>query len=328
MILSNNISTLSEAEISHESASTQSTWILSGISKITELTLDLFKNNYKLFAQKLVDVETDLVIRAILLKNNEVILNYSIRIQGTDNIHDATIAATNKVCNLFLGFALKGDTLVCSLGAGHNSVCTSITRNVHVSNFIKTLNLIKDKTGLYIFITASKYDWLEYAGGNTTYEDLFVTPNKKVINLTIQNHLVNTWCTEWNGLKGHKQTKYWFTMPDPYLASKLLNLSRENLGKCVQFLTGHGWWNKHLKLANLSNTSECRLCYEDDESPIHIFSECVAMVTTRQELFNSSYPSQELGRALLCQIVELALIDSVRELMDIDHNHSNVSSTE
>ena len=107
-ILSNNISTLSEAEISHGSDSTQNTWILSGISKITELTLDLFENNYKLFAQKLVDVETDLVIRAILLKNNEVIFNYSFRIQGTDNVHDATIAATNKVCNLFLVSPLKG----------------------------------------------------------------------------------------------------------------------------------------------------------------------------------------------------------------------------
>ena len=181
---------------------------------------------------------------------------------------------------------------------------------------------------MYIIITASKYDWLKYAGGNTTYEDLFVTPNRKVINLTIHNHLVNIWCTEWNGLKGHKQTKYWFTMPDPFLASQFLNLSRENVGKCIQFLTSHGWWNKHLKLSNLSNTSECRLCYVDDESPIHIFSECVAMVTTRQELFNSSYPSQELGRALFCQIVELALIDSVCELMDIDHNHSNVSLTE
>ena len=72
-------------------------------------------------------METDLVIRAILLKNNEVIFNYSFRIQGTDYLHDATIAATNKVCNLFLGFALKGDTLVCSLGAGHNSARTSIT---------------------------------------------------------------------------------------------------------------------------------------------------------------------------------------------------------
>ena len=180
-ILSNNNTTLSEAEISQGSASPQNLWILSGISKITELTLDLFENNYKLFAQKLVDVETDLVIRAILLKNNEVIFNYSFKIQGTDNVHDATIIATNKVCNLFLGFALKGDTIICSLGAGYNSAHISITRNMHISNFINTLHKIKDTTGLYIIITASKYDWLEYAGGNTTYEDLFVTPNKKVI---------------------------------------------------------------------------------------------------------------------------------------------------
>ena len=157
-ILSNNNTTLSEAEISQGSASPQNLWILSGISKITELTLDLFENNYKLFAQKLVDVETDLVIRVILLKNNEVIFNYSFKIQGTDNVHDATITATNKVCNLFLGFALKGDTIICSLEAGYNSACISITRNMHVSNFINTLHKINDTTGLYIIITASKYD--------------------------------------------------------------------------------------------------------------------------------------------------------------------------
>ena len=259
-------------------------------------------------------METNLVIRAILLKNNEVIFNYSFRIQGTDNVHDATIAASNKVCNLFLGIALKGDTMVCSLGAGHNSAHISITRNVHISNFINTLYKIKDKTGLYIIITASKYDWLEYAGGNTTYEDLFVTPNKGVINPTIHKHLVSIWCNKWDGLRGHNQTKYWFTIPDPYLASKLMNLLRENLGKCIQFFTSHGWWNKHLKLTNLSNTSECRLYYRDDESPIHIFSECVAMVATRQELFNSSFPTQQLGRMSLCQVIELALVDSVCEL--------------
>ena len=197
------------------------------------------------------------------------------------------------MCDLFLGIALKGDTIVCSLGAGHNSAHISITRNVHISNFINTLHRIKDKTGLYIIIIASKYDWLEYAGGNTTYEDLFVTPNKKVINPPIYKHLVSTWCNKWDGLKGHNQTKYWFTMPDPFLASKLMNLSREYLGKCIQFFTGHGWWNKHLKLTKLSNTSECRLCYEDDESPIHIFSECVAMVVTRQELFISPFPTQQ-----------------------------------
>ena len=43
--------------------------------------------------------------------------------------------------------------------------------------FIATLNKIKDKTGLYIIVTALNCDWLEYAGGNTMYEDLIIVPN-------------------------------------------------------------------------------------------------------------------------------------------------------
>ena len=119
-------------------------------------------------------------------------------------------------------------------------------------------------------------------------------------------------------------------MPDPYLAAKLMNLSREYLGKCIQFFTSHGWWNKHLNAAKLNNSTECRLCFELDsvESPIHIFEECVAMVTTRQGLFNDPYSTQLIGRLSLCQVAELALVDSVRNLTDINHNHSNVSSTE
>ena len=142
-------------------------------------------NSIQTFAQKLADVDTDPVIRAILLKNNDVVYNYSFKIQGTDNLQNATISAANKVCNLLLGWVLKGNTLVCSLGAGHNGACTSITRNMHISNFINTLNKIKDKTGLYIIVQASNYDWLEYAGGYTIYEDLFVMANKKSINPTI-----------------------------------------------------------------------------------------------------------------------------------------------
>ena len=42
--------------------------LIQGYLKITELTLDRFENNYRLFVQKLADVESNLVIRAILLK--------------------------------------------------------------------------------------------------------------------------------------------------------------------------------------------------------------------------------------------------------------------
>ena len=162
---------------------------------------------------------------------------------------------------------------------------------MHVHNLISTLHRIKDKTGLYIITESSKYDWLEYASGDTIHEDFFVTPNKKVINPTINSYFENQWFKNWENIKGHSQTKLWFSMPDPYLSSKLLNMFREHMGKCIQFFTGHGWWKKYLKLTKLSNSETCRLCQvpESVESPINIFSECEAMTATRQGLFNAPF---------------------------------------
>ena len=90
-----------------------------GISKITELTLDLFDNNYHLYAHKISSSEDGLFIRAILMKNNEVIFNYTYKIIGTENVQIATIVSADQVCNLYLLLAMKGDTFLCSLGDGH-----------------------------------------------------------------------------------------------------------------------------------------------------------------------------------------------------------------
>ena len=149
-------------------------------------------------------------------------------------------------------------------------------------------------------------------------------PGKNSVTLETRIHTppsqINFNCS---GMQGNQLTY-------PYLISKLLNMSREYLGKCIQFFTGHGWWNKHLKLTNLSNTAECRLCQVNDsvESPIHIFLECVAMTATRQGLFNDPFPTQQIGKNQLCQVAKLALIDIVHNLINIDHNHSNVNSSE
>ena len=94
-----------------------------GISKITELTLDLFDNNYHLFAKKISGLENGLFIRVILLKSNKVIFNFTYKIIGTENVCIATIVSADRVCNLYLLRALKNDTLLCSLGDGHEGVC-------------------------------------------------------------------------------------------------------------------------------------------------------------------------------------------------------------
>ena len=100
-----------------------------GITKITELTLDLFDNNYHLYAQKISHSEEGLFIRVILMKNNVIFFNYTYKINGTANVAIATIASADQVCNQYLVHAVKGDTFLCSLGDGHNGVRTSIIRN-------------------------------------------------------------------------------------------------------------------------------------------------------------------------------------------------------
>ena len=102
---------------------------------------------------------------------------------------NVTVAVANVMGNLYLAIATKGDTLTCSLGAGHNGVQTSITRNLHILKLITTFNKIKVKTGLYTIVMASKCNWSEFYGGNITNEDLVVEPGKKVILPTIDAHL-------------------------------------------------------------------------------------------------------------------------------------------
>ena len=45
----------------------------------------------------------------------------------------------------------------------------------------------------------------------------------------------------------------------------------------------------------------------------------------RMALFGVPYPTREVGRESLCQVVELILVDTVRELTDLEQN-SNVNS--
>ena len=69
------------------------------VSPLSELILKQLTNNYHLIAQKQSDTEVGLVIRALLLKNKEVIYNYSFKIISIDNVPNATIAVANIMCN-------------------------------------------------------------------------------------------------------------------------------------------------------------------------------------------------------------------------------------
>ena len=299
-------------------------------AKVVELTLELFDRNYNLYAQRINHHDDGLFIRAIIMKDNIIIFNNTFKILGTSNVAIATIASADQVCNQYMVHARKGDSFICSLGDGHHGVRIPIIRNEHLANFINTLNSIKVKTGMYTIVTGLKSDWLQYANHNTIHQVLTLAPDKKTINPTIELFLNDLWFKSWDDITGHAQTKYWLPRPDSFLATKLLTMSRKHLGFNIQFFTGHGWWRKHLMTAKLSKSDKCRLCLEDQavETPIHIYSECPAMAGFRMVLFNDTYPSQHTGQQSLCQVTELALHGSVRELIERTDQYSYVHPTE
>ena len=153
-----------------------------GIAKVNKLTLELFANNFYLYAQKINHPEEGLFIRVILMKNNTIFFNNAYKINGTSNVAIATIASADQVCNQYLVHADKGDSFICALGDGHHGVQNSIIRNEHLANFIITLNAIKVKIGLYTIVTGLKSDWLQYASHNTIYQELSLATDKKKHN--------------------------------------------------------------------------------------------------------------------------------------------------
>ena len=150
----------------------------SSTSKSTQLTLDKFENNYRLFSQRLKN-DDGLSVRVITLKNNLKFLNFTCKILGTTNVIEAILASTYIMCSKLLEHLTKGDTFLCSLEAGYLTIRNSIIRNKHVFNLVEILNQIKNKTGLYTIMEGSKYDWLEYASHDTTHIELLVTPKKR-----------------------------------------------------------------------------------------------------------------------------------------------------
>ena len=72
-----------------------------GIDKVNELTLELFVNNFNLYAQKINYPEEGLFIRAILMKTNTIFFNNTYKINGTSNVAIATIASADQVCNQY-----------------------------------------------------------------------------------------------------------------------------------------------------------------------------------------------------------------------------------
>ena len=103
-----------------------------------------------------------------------------------------------------------------------------------------------------------------------------------------------TWTEKWQKSTEYRQSKMFLAGPDAKVWRTLKKLSKAKISNVIRFITGHTYLRRHnvvfkkkkVRLAaDRDPDSECRLCREGPETPIHLLLECKALMWTRHTLF-------------------------------------------
>ena len=81
--------------------------------------------------------------------------------------------------------------------------------------------------------------------------------------------------------------------------------NRQEYSDLTRFFTGHNNLNRHIHLLNETDTAECRLCLEDEESSDHLLFHTLQLAAHATD---SLVLEASLGHPVgLCLLVELAV---------------------
>ena len=83
------------------------------------------------------------------------------------------------------------------------------------------------------------------------------------------------WNERWTSSSRCTQTKSWLPTPRPDLISYFRGLTRAELGRTIQFITGHNSLLRHeIKVNKELTNPDCRLCGNGVEDAAHLWSNC------------------------------------------------------
>ena len=115
-------------------------------------------------------------------------------------------------------------------------------------------------------------------------EPFLPVPDSYIKNCT--KKVTNTkWNNRWINLESCRQTKLWFEKCNNKIEKVLNKFSRFELGRMIQFITGHCNLNRHRSLQEKDISPLCRYCSLDDETPWHLVTSCPSFISHRKNIF-------------------------------------------
>ena len=107
------------------------------------------------------------------------------------------------------------------------------------------------------------------------------------INTKMKDTLIKERNKHWHQSLGCRHSKLIMPTASQKFTEKLLSLNRREISTMLQFLTGHGYFKRHLKTMKMitDNHIECKYCGEE-ETAEHIMCHCEAYASLRPKLSN------------------------------------------
>ena len=136
--------------------------------------------------------------------------------------------------------------------------------------------------------------------------------NEQVVDI---NYYYNRWNREWKTYPDARQTKQWFPNTDRHKSKKILQLDKVQLGKTVQFLTGHNNLMRHRHIKDKTINPTCRMCKEAEESSLHVIAKCPKLWRTRWNIFHQ-HQLTDTPNWTLCQVTRFLRESPIGGLLD------------
>ena len=104
----------------------------------------------------------------------------------------------------------------------------------------------------------------------------------------INDEVARRWNHRWTKQTSiARQSRLLWPCIDRSRSLQILLCDRQEYGNLIRLFTGHNNLNRHRHLLNETDTAECRLCLEEEESSEHLLLQCPAIGGSRHHLLGS-----------------------------------------
>ena len=115
-----------------------------------------------------------------------------------------------------------------------------------------------------------------------------------VVKKEIRDGVFRDWSKEWLQYDGAQHSKLFYFSPNPAKAKYVYKLARLELGRFIRIITGHSNLNYFQNKLGYSESENCRLCHEGQETFSHFVRECPRLWHTSRDFFRDKPPTNDM----------------------------------